>query len=253
MAKTYYSTLQVTPHANAEEILAAYRSLALQYHPKKNLTDPVTATHKFHSIAEAFDVLGDPTRRSIYNSLGERGLKEGIATCPGFKGGYTYTGDAESIFRGVFGTARPFFSDFNPHTATLKAAAQSSESLEFEEKAAPPDLVVEVSCTLEELYHGCTKQVSFQRRVLSPDTISFAMREEQRELIVRKGLASDNRVVYKNEGHQSVRFEHSDLVLQTVEAPHKSYQRRGDDLLCTVQVTLLDALLGKTVLLVFAS
>ena len=56
MGKDYYSTLQITRSANESEIKAAYRKIALNFHPIKNPGDK-HAVEKFKDSAEAYDVL----------------------------------------------------------------------------------------------------------------------------------------------------------------------------------------------------
>ena len=62
---TYYDILGVTRSATASEIKRAYRKLAVRYHPDKN-PDPA-AEQLFKLINEAYEVLGDPPKRSRYD------------------------------------------------------------------------------------------------------------------------------------------------------------------------------------------
>jgi hypothetical protein len=63
--KNYYSILGVSATAHAADIKRAYRKLALQYHPDKN---PLPSAAQFiQEINEAYDVLGDPQKRSDYD------------------------------------------------------------------------------------------------------------------------------------------------------------------------------------------
>lgn len=62
----YYETLKVSPKASKAEIKSAYRRLARQLHPDKNNGSEQTAT-AFASIAEAYEVLGNPKQRSAYD------------------------------------------------------------------------------------------------------------------------------------------------------------------------------------------
>ena len=57
----YYEVLQVSPLAEAEVIRAAYRTLARKYHPDHG-GDPV----RMIALNDAWDVLGDPSRRAVY-------------------------------------------------------------------------------------------------------------------------------------------------------------------------------------------
>ena len=66
---TYYDTLGVAPAAPAVEVRAAYRRLALRYHPDRHRGNP-HFEELFKQIAEAYRVLQDPARRAAY----DRGL-----------------------------------------------------------------------------------------------------------------------------------------------------------------------------------
>lgn len=65
MGKDYYTTLNITRSANDSEIKAAYRKIALNFHPIKNPSDK-HAVEKFKEAAEAYDVLSN---RNIIFSL----------------------------------------------------------------------------------------------------------------------------------------------------------------------------------------
>jgi tetratricopeptide (TPR) repeat protein len=62
----YYQMLGLTPTATAEEIKKRYRELARRYHPDVN-PDP-NASHQIKAINEAYHVLNDPDRRSVYDA-----------------------------------------------------------------------------------------------------------------------------------------------------------------------------------------
>jgi hypothetical protein len=63
--RTYYQILQVDPAADPEVIEAAFRRLALKYHPDTS-TDP-DASARMREIIEARGCLSDPTRRREYD------------------------------------------------------------------------------------------------------------------------------------------------------------------------------------------
>jgi len=73
MAKDYYSVLGVPRSASDEEIKKAYRKLAMQYHPDRNLGKEKWANEKFKEINEAYGVLGDPQKRRQYDQFGTVG------------------------------------------------------------------------------------------------------------------------------------------------------------------------------------
>ena len=68
MAKRdYYEVLGVSKNATESEIKAAYRKLAIKYHPDRN-PDNAEAEEKFKEAAEAYDVLHDSQKRQQYDS-----------------------------------------------------------------------------------------------------------------------------------------------------------------------------------------
>ncbi|RXM93040.1 DnaJ-like subfamily B member 5 [Acipenser ruthenus] len=84
MGKDYYRMLGVPSGSNEDEIKKAYRKMALKFHPDKN-KDP-NAEDKFKEIAEAYEVLSDPKKRSIYDQYGEEGpVSQSILEIPSAK------------------------------------------------------------------------------------------------------------------------------------------------------------------------
>jgi DnaJ-domain-containing protein 1 len=74
--KTLYDLLEVSPNASPEVIKAAYRQLALKYHPDKqpDARSRQQAEERMKQINAAYDILSDPVRRAEY----DRQLRQGI-------------------------------------------------------------------------------------------------------------------------------------------------------------------------------
>src|ERR1700727_3537224 len=68
--KDYYAILGVPKTAAAKDIKSAYRKLARKWHPDANPDNAKAAEEKFKDIQEAYEVLGDPEKRSKYDVLG---------------------------------------------------------------------------------------------------------------------------------------------------------------------------------------
>jgi DnaJ-class molecular chaperone len=64
--KDYYKILEVEEKASQDEIKKSYRRLAAQYHPDKN----PQGEEKFKEIAEAYETLGNPDKRTEYDNRG---------------------------------------------------------------------------------------------------------------------------------------------------------------------------------------
>lgn len=68
LAKDYYKILGIEPQATQAEIQQAYRQKAKELHPDRNPDQRDWATQQFQLLNEAYDVLGDPARRSAYDA-----------------------------------------------------------------------------------------------------------------------------------------------------------------------------------------
>ena len=62
----YYKILGVSEDADAKEIKAKYRKLAMKYHPDRN-PDDKKAEEMFKTISEAYEILGDENKRKEYD------------------------------------------------------------------------------------------------------------------------------------------------------------------------------------------
>ncbi|KAK4686038.1 hypothetical protein P7C73_g4088, partial [Tremellales sp. Uapishka_1] len=83
----YYKTLGISKDASDAEIKKAYRKESLKWHPDKNPGPKQAAAEaKFKKVGEAFEVLSDPDKKSVYDQFGEEGLKNGGP--PGAGGGF---------------------------------------------------------------------------------------------------------------------------------------------------------------------
>lgn len=101
----YYELLEVERGADEAAIKAAYRRLAMRYHPDKNngCTD---SEDRFKAINEAYDCLKDPQKRAAYDRFGHEAFKQGMAGGGGPGGGMGGGfGDLGDIFETIFGSA----------------------------------------------------------------------------------------------------------------------------------------------------
>src|SRR6476469_3968447 len=84
--KYIYAVLGVAKDASAADIKKAYRKLARDNHPDSNPGD--TAKHeRFKQVAEAYDVVGDPEKRTKYDEVRAAYAGGGFGYPGGFGGG----------------------------------------------------------------------------------------------------------------------------------------------------------------------
>jgi molecular chaperone DnaJ len=76
--RDYYEILSVERDADARTVKAAYRRLAVQYHPDRNPGD-TEAEARFKEAAEAYAVLSDSQKRAAYDRFGRGGVAAGGA------------------------------------------------------------------------------------------------------------------------------------------------------------------------------
>ncbi|XP_041998504.1 dnaJ protein P58IPK homolog isoform X1 [Salvia splendens] len=65
--KDWYKILGISKFASISEIKKAYKKLALQWHPDKNVDNREEAEAKFREIAAAYEILGDEDKRTRYD------------------------------------------------------------------------------------------------------------------------------------------------------------------------------------------
>lgn len=113
LEKDFYKILGVSEDVEEKELTKAYRKLARKYHPDANPDNP-SAEEKFKAVSEAYDVLGDPTRRSEYDELRKYG-GGGFGRVPyangpagaGGAGGFGFdAGNLSDILGDLFGNGR---------------------------------------------------------------------------------------------------------------------------------------------------
>ncbi|KAL0409899.1 UNVERIFIED_CONTAM: DnaJ protein P58IPK [Sesamum latifolium] len=102
--KDWYKILGVSKTASISEIKKAYKKLALQWHPDKNVDNREEAEAKFREIAAAYEILGDEEKRTRYDNgedIDDNGMGTGGGGFNPFGGGgQQYTFHFEGGFPG---------------------------------------------------------------------------------------------------------------------------------------------------------
>ena len=148
--RDYYEILSVARTADHSEIKAAYRRLALKYHPDKNPGDAAAEEH-FKEASEAYEVLSDSSKRETYDHYGHDGLSGRV--------GFGSVNDIFGAFSDIFGNDL-FSAFFGGGGARSRRGADDRRGRELGLENASPSLVSPLQgCTI-----GASKRDSFGHR-----------------------------------------------------------------------------------------
>ncbi|MBM3223114.1 MAG: J domain-containing protein [Candidatus Tectomicrobia bacterium] len=229
--KDYYSVLGVRRDASEREIKQTYRRLARQYHPDVNPGD-AAAEQKFKEISEAYAVLGNAESRKKYDRFGHQAFTNGFD--PSFAGGGGF-GSGPGAFKDFFG-GRASFEGFGSIFEDLLGGSRQRTQ---QAPVAGQDLEHVVEISFEEAMRGTTTQVQITRREGG---------SERLQVKIPPGVDTGSKVRVAGKGdpgkHHGVA---GDLYIVMRVRPHAYFAREGNDILCTVPVTLSEVLLGAKI------
>lgn len=168
--KDYYQTLGVARGAGDSEIKKSFRKLAREFHPDV-AKDKKKAEEKFKEINEAYEVLGDPTKRKRYDELGAN-WKSGSEFRPPPNWGQAAGGPGRGNARGPEGHEFNFggtgFSDFFEQMFGRSGRGgfpQGGSGFASEDVAdRGRDIEGDILVTLEEAMRGSVRSVSIRHQ-----------------------------------------------------------------------------------------
>jgi len=235
--RDYYQTLGVEKTAGADELKSAFRKLARKFHPD-TAKDKKMAEEKFKEINEAYEVLGDPEKRKKYDEFGANWQQGGPP--PGWqqpgrgpRGARPGGGGVEFEFGGTG------FSDFFEQMFGGGGRRGGGGFGGFGGQEAPPqkgqDVEADIMVTLEEAFHGSTRQISFRR--------GESGKLETYTVKIPKGIREGQRIRLAGQG-ESGSAGAGDLYLQVKFQRHPDFEIQGGDLIYEVEVPAWDAALG---------
>lgn len=159
--RDYYEILGISRDASQEIIKKSYRQMALKYHPDRNPGDRVSE-EKFKEAAEAYSILIDPQKRSVYDRFGHDGLRgEGFGGFSGFNS--TVFSDFEDILGSFFNFG--FENIFG-----------SSQQRRAGQPRRGRDLALDMDLALEDAVFGTEKEIKINRTEYCPECSGSRMK-----------------------------------------------------------------------------
>jgi molecular chaperone DnaJ len=156
--RDYYEVLGVDRNASKDDIKKAYRKLAFEYHPDKNPGDSA-AEESFKEATEAYEVLNDAERRSLYDQYGHAGLSGagagGGSPFGGGFGGFDLSDALRAFMRDFGGFGGGGFDDLFGGSRGARAGRSQRGR----------DLQVKVKLTLKDVAAGTEKQIRVNKLV----------------------------------------------------------------------------------------
>ncbi|MGE3062460.1 MAG: molecular chaperone DnaJ [bacterium] len=162
--KDYYKILGLEKNATPDEIKKSYRALAKKYHPDLNRENKEESEKKFKEVSEAYEVLIDPQKKSIYDQYGYEGVSQQFGQ-QGFRWeNFSHYDDISDIFGDLFGNRRAgggesIFESFF-------GGGRQSRSQNPDKRGS--DIKIVLKLTLEEMYTGIDKTIKYHRHEKCP-------------------------------------------------------------------------------------
>src|SRR3954451_9898832 len=274
--RCYYETLEVDRTADDSKLKAAFRKLAMKWHPDKNPGDAASEI-RFKEINEAYEVLKDGDKRAAYDRFGHAAFEQGGGG-PGFGAGFASS--FSDIFEDLFGMAgQRGGRGGRERGADLRYNMEITLEDAFLGKTAQIEIPVSVTCescsgtgakagtkpktcsmcggagrvrqaqgffTLERTCPGCQGR----GRMIEDPCPSCAgsgrvTRERTLSVNIPQGVEDGTRIRLAGEGEAGVRGGPAgDLYIFLSLAAHPFFQRDGADLHCRVPISMVTAALG---------
>jgi len=258
MAKRdYYEVLGVPRGASPEEIKKAFRRLARKYHPDVAGKDPAT-TERFKEVNEAYEVLGDATKRQTYDRFGHAGVKMGEAGAwPGGPGYQTYTGTSGpgpadfdlgeafgDLFGGLGGAGRRVRVDLGGAGGGLEDIFEQVRGRGRRGKAARRGRDIEhlLRIGFEQAVRGTSREIT--ATLTGPDGKE---KTERIKVKIPAGVDTGSKIRLRGQGEPGPGGQNGDLIIVIEVGEHPYFRRDGEDVFLEAPVTPAEAALGAKI------
>jgi curved DNA-binding protein len=235
--KDYYKVLGLERGATQDQVKRAYRKLARKYHP--DLNKDAGAESAFKELGEAYEVLGDPEKRSAYDQLGKN-WKAGqeFRAPPDWDAGFEFSGASADGSQ----EASEFFESLFGGRGRRRASHGQAEF-----HARGEDHHAKILISLQDALNGATREITLRAPELDAQG-HVVLRERTLSVQIPKGVTEGQHIRLKGQGAPGVgRMPAGDLYLEVQFEPDPLYRVSGADLYFDLPITPWEAGLGASV------
>ncbi|XP_020572717.1 dnaJ homolog subfamily B member 13-like isoform X2 [Phalaenopsis equestris] len=238
--RDFYEVLNIPKNSSPQRIRKAYKTLVKQWHPDKHpISTKPEAEAMFKAIAEAYEALIEIQGKPLfvdYDSGGGVGAPNRSRSRPPAPA-------PAASFRGEEDNRKPRSQPKDVHhTSSSQKSGFGSNSAPASRK--PPPLERKLECTLEELFNGCKKEISFDRDVVVNGSV--IRKEETQKIKVKPGWQKGTKITFEGMGDERPGCLPADVIYMIAEKEHPFFKRVGDDLVLKIEIPLVNALTGWT-------
>jgi len=230
----YYSLLGVSRDSSEADLKKAYRRVAKKYHPDVN--KDAGAEDKFKEIQSAYDVLGDPEKRKLYDTYGENWDKAQQGGFGGSQGGFGGGGsqgfDFGDIFGDLFGGGR----------------GQGQGGFGGRQRAQKgDDINIVMKITIAEAINGGKKNISYSYQEVGANGMA-SMKHQNVDVNIPKAIGNGKKLRLKERGAAGIgqNAPAGDLFLKIEVVETENYKVKDNDIYEHINVTPWEAALGTT-------
>ncbi|MBT3309067.1 MAG: DnaJ domain-containing protein [Gammaproteobacteria bacterium] len=234
----YYKTLEVARDASQDEIKKQYRRLARKYHP--DVSKEANAEQLFKEVAEAYEVLKDPEKRSSFDQLGAN-WKAGqeFRPPPGWEQAF---GGGGAHFNGGMG-GNAGFSDFFESAFGGRAGMGGAGFGGRPQK--PVSQTLRITIRLKESYSGGKRMVQIPQYSANGQPTG---EHKKLEIRIPKGIQQGQKIRLSQQGASSMPGgPRGDLLLEVKFEADPLFTLDENSILLTLPLAPWEAALGSKV------
>ncbi|MDO8030165.1 molecular chaperone DnaJ ['Planchonia careya' phytoplasma] len=280
--KDYYEVLELSRDAKLDDIKKAYRRLSKKYHP--DVCKEANADAKFKEVQEAFDVLSNTNKRSQYDQMGHNFNNQGFnSDFQGFQSANFE--EFEDLFSSFFGRRKSnrHQEDIKGEDHHIKLTISFMESVLGTQKTVKFNVKENcekcdgtgaktkndiricnvckgngyISYTQQGWFVSVSKQICPEcggnKKIILEECkfckgVGMVKSEHKVTLNIPAGVESGMRLKSPNQGHQgSSGAPNGDLYVDINVQPHKTFQRKGNDIFSSILINFYQAALGTMI------